>query len=208
MLRQETKILFKSIVNVCLGRYLWKKFIYKNNIDLNFDFVFLLPKGDPQVSYYVLLYLNKFIEFLERRKTYIATLGHPIIRRNEKIFIITNDDDVKKSAKEICRRVTEVSFMSVTDIEKIIQYYCIFPFTDRLIIGALKGIPGRNDYSALVANGITVEELVANCIFDFKIQKFDSKSRPKLPNIKCKSIQTKQFILLNDLRLNNVKCKR
>lgn len=203
MFKADTRIFVKSIYNVWKGRYIWKKVLKRYFVDLKFDFVILLPKGDSQVNYYTLLYLNKFIEYLEKRKNSLASIGIPVIRRNENFFIITNDSDVNTCAQTICRRVSQIITFSDDEIEQLLQYYCLYPFTNRLIIGLLDGIPGRNDYTALIKCGFTVEELVANCIFDLKIPHFNYKSRPKIPLYNGHDSTIVRFINSNDTRIKS-----
>lgn len=202
-MKNEHIIFLNSLCDVIRGRYLWKKILHKYSIDMNMDFIIFLPQGDPQINYYVLLYLNKFIENLERRKTFLSSVGIPIIRRNEKFLILTNDIAAAQCAKVICRRVSQCVSFNITDLNKILSYYRLFPFTDRLIIGMLEGLPGRNGYNALIANGFTVEELVANGIYDFKISKFNRLTRPRVPDCRGISPDVRAFITSNDMRLQS-----
>ena len=125
-------ILFNVLGQAVKGRALWKKIIAKNNINLEKDFVILVSKEEQQCSYYTLLYLNKFIEWLELRKNELEKHNIPVIRRNERFLVLTDDPDVLKYAKKISRRVTYVEFMKCEELDNIIKYYSIYPYTDRL----------------------------------------------------------------------------
>lgn len=203
MLKYDIIVFISTLFDILGGRCLWKRMIKKNDVDLKFDFVILLLKGDSRCNYYMLLYLNKFIEQLEKRKNHLSKKDVPIIRKNENFFIITNDSDVENSALQICRRISKVIKMSEMDINKILCYYKIYPFTDRLFIGLFDGITGRSGYSALKAIGFTTEELVANGIYDFKIKKFNRHTRVKVPRIRIRSQAIKDFIITNDLRFED-----
>ena len=126
-------ILFNVLGQAVKGRALWKKIIAYNNINLEKDFVILVSKEEQQCSYYTLLYLNKFIEWLELRKNKLENHNIPVIRRNERFLVLTDDPDVLKYAKKISRRVTYVEFLKCEELDNIIKYYSIYPYTDRLL---------------------------------------------------------------------------
>lgn len=184
------------------GRKRWRQLIREYGVDLDMDFVILLPKGNDRCNYYVMLYLNRLIMTFEQRKTFLQHHGHPIIRRNEKFFILTNDDNVMKSAKTICRRITEVIPYSEQEIQELLKYYLIYPFTGRLIIGMVDGIVGRNSCRPLEQNGITLEELVANGIFNLRIEKFNRITRPAVPTTAKMDQNVLDYINVNDIRRN------
>lgn len=194
-------ILLDVLKQAIKGRALWKKLIAKNSINLERDFVVLVSKEEQQCSYYTLLYLNKFIEWLELRKNKLEKHNIPIIRRNEKFLVFTDDPDILKFAKKISRRVTGVEFLKSEELDNIIKYYAIYPYTDRLLIGKYKGIPGRKGCEVLFASKISIEELVANGIFDMKIKKFNKITRPKVPKEIKNDMEFHEFVIKNDLRM-------
>ena len=201
MYKVMKNILFNVLGQAVKGRALWKKIIAKNNINLEKDFVILVSKEEQQCSYYTLLYLNKIIEWLELRKNELEKHNIPVIRRNERFLVLTDDPDVLKYAKKISRRVTYVEFMKCEELDNIIKYYSIYPYTDRLLIGMYKDIPGRRGCEALLASKISIEELVANGIFDMKIKKFNKITRPKLPKEIGSDKEFYEFVAKNDLRM-------
>lgn len=174
-MRGDTKVFLRELLQVVRGRRLWRLMRQKYSLDMNMDFVLLLPENQDECAYEVLRYLNCFIEQLERRKTHLAHMGIPIIRRNEKFLVLTDCEAIAQRAPGICRRVTAAAVLTEKQLSAILNYYRIFPFTDRLIIGILDGISGRSGCHALLRNGFTLGELVANGIYHLEMTKSKDK---------------------------------
>lgn len=201
-MKKDTAVFCSALLDVLKGRKLLKKIIKKYSLNMNMDFIVFIPKGVDDVTYFILLYLNKFIETLERKKTKAENNGFQVLRRNERFLVLTNDKIVLKSAKIICRRVSDVEFLSDKAMEEILSYYRIFPFSDRIIIGTIDGIPGRTGYRALKENGFSTEYLIANGIYHLEMEKITAKSRPTVPAYRGFDKDIQFFIESNDKRIH------
>ena len=196
-------IILDILKQALCGRKLWKKIISKNKVDLKYDFVVLVSKDDKQCAYYTLLYLNKFIEKLELRKNWLEKQNVPVIRRNEKFFVLTDDGNVEKYAKMLSRRVTKVEILKKEELDNVVTYYSVYPYTDRLLIGKYSGIAGRKGCEVLLKSKLSIEELVADGVYDLKIGKNNRKTRTRIPKKIYKDPDFYNYVCQNDLRIND-----
>lgn len=188
------------ITSTYTGFFLWRRIIKLYKLDLFQDFVIVLPKGEEQITYYMLLYLNKVIERFELSKNNLVRMHITVLRRNELFFVLTDDEQIYKYAKYLCRRVN-VSLIETKKMQAIIDSYCMFPFSNRLILGMTKKLQARGGQNALKTIGITQEEIVANGIYDLRIEKFNKKTRPRLPKMRDCDDDFCNYVKRNDLRL-------
>lgn len=196
----ELCILFHSIMDIMAGKKMLKKIIKKYNIDLRFDWIVFLFKGYDQANYYTCLYYNKLIEQIEDNKTMMEELDIPVYLGNEVYLIITDDLIIQKSASYICNRLNHSVLITSQEIYKIGKYLSAFLRSPHLILGVFEKLNIGMGIKALSANGISVEDIVANGLFHLKIDSFEDSIRPLFPIYEGDDEEIQKFIMQNDMR--------
>lgn len=153
-------LLICNLKKAFMGRQLWIKLVKRYNI-ISDDYIVLMPSLNRDYNYYSLLYMNQFLQ----NKKY------------NKVIILTFDNRVIKSYKLFSDKITLALNVSQKNLDLILKYYCLYKFTDKLIIISLDKPKGRNDYNLVGKNGITTEELISIGVYGNK--KFIHKSSPK-----------------------------
>lgn len=144
------KILGENIKLASLGRSLWISFIENYKLG-DRDFVLLMPSANRDYNYYSLLYINQFIQE----------------KKADKVYILTFDEKVKKSYHLFSDK-TEVVHFSREDARKLMKFYSLYMFTDKLIIASLDEPEGRTGIQLIGKKGITLEEIIAVGVFGLR----------------------------------------
>lgn len=194
-------ILIHSIMDVIVGKKILKKIIRKYNIDLRFDWIVFLFKGNDQANYYTCLYYNKLIEQIEDNKRTMEELEIPVYLGDEVYSIITDDLIIQKSANYICSRLNHSILITSQEIYKIGKYLSAFIRSPHLILGVFEKLNIGMGIKALSAIGISVEDVVANGIFHLKIDSFEDSIRPLFPIYEGDDEEIQEFIMQNDMRI-------
>ncbi len=158
------------------GYSLWRKIVRDNKIDLTQDFILVIPSGEEDIAYYSIKYINKLIESFEISKSKKYYEGYFIIRRNECFYIVTDDKKIADGARDICRRVTKTVLIDQEKIRMVIESYCFFPYTDRMILGTVNHLQARGGIASLADIGISEEEIVANGIYHLNLDNFKNEN--------------------------------
>lgn len=147
------------------GYFLWRKLVNKNKIDLQQDFIIIIPEGEDDISRYSLECLNDLIKKFELEKNKKYKQNIDVIRRNECFYVITDDVKILNFAKSACRRITKIITISQNELRMIIESYCTFPYSDRIILATSRCIQGRGGISALSSVGVDEKKIIAQGIF-------------------------------------------
>lgn len=136
------------------------KILKKNNIDLMSDFVVLIPKEGGSENRDILSGLNDRYKRIadDLDKLYFNDIP---IRMKTKIFmVITDDEAILNEAYSLCPNLIDVMLVSSNKIWDMIIGYTMFPYSDRLIIGMIENLPGREHYKELQSIGISKREII------------------------------------------------
>lgn len=145
------EILEENIRKANEGRKLWLDVCKKYELSDD-DYVILIPSLNKEYNYYGLLYLNEF-----RKKV-----------KAEKIIILTYDERVKRSAKIFLNKIYDICNFSRESAELLMKFYCLYMFTDKLVIISLEEPEGRNGMQLIGKKGITLEEVMAIGVYGLK----------------------------------------
>ncbi|WP_019153829.1 hypothetical protein [Robertmurraya massiliosenegalensis] len=141
----ELKTVLQEKLNFAYeGRNLWIELMKNVNFGVN-DYVILMPSDDKEVNYYTLLYLNQFAE----------------VKNVEKIYLVTFDKNIMKSYSLFINKPTQCINLSRENIEKLMNFYNLYMFTDKLIIASLDELKGRTAKNLVDKKGITLEEIIS-----------------------------------------------
>ncbi|NRT73710.1 hypothetical protein [Clostridium beijerinckii] len=145
------RIIDKNIEKASKGRQIWIKILEKYGIG-DGDYIILMPSLNNEYNYYTLLHLNEFINKVNAKR----------------IILLTHDSVVKKVAKLFSNKIYDILYFSREDAECVMKFYCLYKFTDSLIIASLDEPEGRNGKSLIGKNGITLEEVIAIGVYGLK----------------------------------------
>lgn len=127
------------------GREIWLSLAKECVFDED-TFVILFPRADTMCNKYVMKYLSDFADMVKTRR----------------IVLLSFDRNVLNAVSDTNIGVTVFThFVSREDAVKIMDYYMLQMFTDRLIIASLDEPEGRSGSNIIGIKGITEEEAVA-----------------------------------------------
>lgn len=169
----------KDILQAYKGRLFWKNIVRKYNINEN-KYVIILPKIRTKENYYALLFLE---QFLKEKKA-------------ESAIIITIDNSIKEMVKYFTHKVEAVYVVNNNKLNQLIKFYCLYKFTDRLIIASLKEPYGQNGSGLINKKGLKYKDVFGKIVYN--ISDISSVKKPKY--IKNKNELLKFF---NRKRLEN-----
>lgn len=136
-----TEELIKAkIISAEQGREIWLTIKKKCELTEN-TFVILFPHSGTMCNTYIIQYLQ---DFMNRTGA-------------EKVVLLSYDENILNAKIEN----TMSCFISREDAEKIMDYYTLQTFTDKLIIASLDEPEGRNGSNIIGINGITEKEVAA-----------------------------------------------
>lgn len=128
------------------GRHIWLELEKEQAFDEN-TFVILFPESGTMCNKYVMKYLAAFM----------GKTG------TDRVLLLSHDEEVLNAGSDADMKI-QTRFLSREDAVKIIAYYMLQVFTDKLIIASLDEPEGRNGSNIIGINGITLEETVATGI--------------------------------------------
>ena len=135
-------------------------------------------------------YLNLLVKQFEKRKDMIEITGGMVIRENEKFIVITCDKRLEEDAKKIFPRLTEMIVVSDEELKAIVTRYTYAKMSDRIILGGINNINGRNCAGLLNKASVTLEEILAVSILGIERRNFITW---KLPEINEKDIKNEDI---------------
>ena len=133
----------QKIDRAAQGRLIWLELKEKCAFDED-TFVILFPQAGTMCNAYVMQYLPAFI-----KKTGAGRLV--LLSHDEKVLNEGPDTDIR----------IQTQFLSREDAQKIMDYYTLQMFTDKLVIASLEEPEGRSGGNLIGVKHITEEETVA-----------------------------------------------
>lgn len=152
------KLFVDNIQKAIYGREVWSNIESKYDI-YNGKYALLMPTLNKEYNYYGLLYLNQFLEKF----------------KIDEVIILTVDERVIKCANLFSDKISNVIKISEKDLDCLLEFYCFYLFSEKLIIISLEQPNGRNVNKLIGQRGITVEELIA--IGLFKLAEFKKEEK-------------------------------
>ena len=137
--------LLSNYLDAFKGFGLWHRIVHSYNRKSN-EFVIVLPpiKEDRECVYYTLLHLDEFLN-----RVYANTA-----------ILISSDAIIKEIIPYFSKRVRAIVLLKENNIDKIISYYSLCPFDDRLVVSSLTRPEWRDGIELIGKNDISKEELV------------------------------------------------
>lgn len=138
----------EKVENARQGREIWLS-IEKECALTEDSYVILFPQKDTLCNSYVLKHLSEFAHRAKAGKIVLLSYDEKVLDADAAVLGEAADTEL------ICR------FFSREAAEKVMDYYMLQMFTDKLVIAALDEPEGRNGRNVIGINGITEEEAVA-----------------------------------------------
>lgn len=139
------------------GRDLWLSFVKQDELE-NGTYALLLPPDTPEYHEPALKHLP---EYLKRRNA----KGAVVLDVWEK-----EDEDEKQERERFLRTysplIQRVGFISREDYEALLRFYCLYEFTDRLLIASLEEPDGRLGKNMIGKKDLTIEDLIRVTLYD------------------------------------------
>lgn len=153
------KLVLKNILRAYKGRKIWLQLIKEYGLGEK-DYVILMPSTDRDYNYYSLLYLDKFLKRVSSNRAIILTFDENVIKS---AYLFSENIEIKKG-------------FTREQAELLMKCYCMYMFTDKLIICSLEEPEGRNGKQLVGKKNMSLEEVIAICIYGFK--KFEKQECP------------------------------
>lgn len=134
----------KSKREVKKGWFLWS-LLMKTHKEIQNTAVILMPSKNDAYNYYAMLYVNQYLNKIER----------------ENAVILTHDKRVIRDAKNFSPNITSVIPWSRKKAKLLMKYASLYEFDNRLCIASLEEPYGRNGERLVDVKGITQEEIFA-----------------------------------------------
>lgn len=209
VMRANIKEVFAQLKLMVYGKKLLFKIIAQNKINLEMDFVIILPEQDIKINVCALLYLNLLVKQFEKQKDKLEKQGVDVIRANEKFLVIAKDERLTyDDAKIIFPRLNGVIKINDYDMTSIISRYLFMPLSSRIVVVSVKEMIGNNYLGLLNSPNVTMDEIVAISIIGIQKKNFIKWKLPQidLPEIKNKEIR--EYLAEKaekELKMNEVK---
>jgi hypothetical protein len=143
--------LFNNIKKAYAGRAIWLDIVKKYNLSEK-DYVILMPSLSREYNYYGLLYFDQFMKHAK------ADRG----------IILTSDERVVKTASLFSENIADVVEFSQKKAELLMKFYCLYMFTDKLVIISLEEPEGRSGLQLVGKKNMTLEEIMAIGVYGLK----------------------------------------
>lgn len=144
-------LLEEKIEKAAEGRRLWLSLVERYNAG-DRDYFILMPSAKQEYNHSALVYLDRFIES----------------RKAEKVYVLAYDKYVFENGRKLSEKATEFVEFSRQEAEALMQFYCMYQFTDKLIIASLDEPDGRNAYNLVGRKGITIEDVMAVGVYGLR----------------------------------------
>lgn len=157
-LRQVKRQLYRNLWASYRGWWQWHKITKSKGFGNTA--VVLLPSCDREINYLALLYLDAMLES----------------RKHNNAVILTHDSTVEKCAGMFSRRILRIKKFSRKKAEDLMQFYCLYEFDRRFIVGSLDEPNGRNGSVLIGKHGTTREEIFV--IGVYRVYPFERPAAP------------------------------
>lgn len=165
---------------VAYGKKELFRLIKKYDINLNMDFIIVLPEACLDFNILVLLYLNMLVKQFEKNKDKLEDNGIFVVRENEKFLILTMDKRLFHDAKILFPRASNIEIINEFDMHAIMARYCLMPINGRVIMASIKEMNGINYEGLLNKRNVDLDELIAVSILGIERKNFMKWKKPQI----------------------------
>lgn len=144
--------MIKRLCAAWRGRSFWLKLDREYKINSAGLYVLLMPEDDRELNEQALRHIDEMTAF----------------RRAEGVVILTNQPWVLEHAPGCSEKLVAVRQVSEREIDKLLSFYEMYEFTERLLTVSLHRPYGRMVHKAVGVHGITKEDIVCLCIYQIR----------------------------------------
>lgn len=156
----QRKVL-KNIRAVLKGRSIWRSIYDSRPIDLGIDRIIIIPEENRKTQYYAMLYLDKFLERVEKKNA----------------IIITDSQLVCDTIGLFTKRMKYVTKISKKNMDALLKYQIVFGNVEIATIASLERYTGRLCEGLFGKEEISTEELMAVGVYDLSYFYHDQNKR-------------------------------
>lgn len=145
-------MMLKRLAAAWAGRIFWLRLDRKYEINDGGLYVLLMPEDDPELNEQALRHMDEMIAF----------------RRAKGVMILTNQPWVLEHAPGCSDKLVSIQHVSESKIDKLLSFYEMYEFTERLLTVSLRRPYGRMVHKAVGVHGITKEDIVCICVYQIR----------------------------------------
>ena len=145
-------MMLKRLGRAWAGRSFWLKLDRKYKINDGGLYVLLMPEEDRELNEQALRHIDEMIAF----------------RQAKGVVILTDQPWVLEHAPGCSEKLIAIQRVSESEIDKLLSFYEMYEFTERLLTVLLCRPYGRMVHKAVGVHGITKEDVVCICIYQIR----------------------------------------
>lgn len=172
--------LLRQMKIVAYGKKELFRLVKKYDINLEMDFIIVLPESCLDINILVLLYLNILVKQFEKNKDELEEKGIFVVRENEKFLILTMDKRLLYDAKILFPRASNIEIINEYDMHAIMARYCLMPISGRVIMASIKEMNGINYEGLLNKRNVFLDEVIAVSILGIERKNFMKWKNPQI----------------------------
>lgn len=136
------------------GRDFWLSLVKEYQIATR-EYVLLLPLDTPEYHEPALKHLEEFLVKKGASRAIVLYAGE-----------MPDAAEYEKKISEYSSYIIDVKKIRREDYENLVRFYCLYEFTDRLIIASLEEPDGRLGKNMVGKKGLTLEDVVKVTLYD------------------------------------------
>lgn len=156
-----SELLENSLKKAEKGRAYWLKFIEVYDLSVG-KYVILIPDSYTCDAYLSLLFLEDFIQE----------------KNAESIIILCTESIIKEVAFSFSEKIEQVIIIDQEIKESLLKFYCLYEFSNRLIIASLTQPKGRRGKGLIQTGKVCYAEIFAVIVYG--LTEIKKKEPPKL----------------------------
>ncbi len=163
-----SELLESSLKKAEKGRAYWLKFIDVYDLSAR-KYVILIPDAYTVDAYLSLLFLDDFIQE----------------KNAESIIILSTDSIIKEVAFCFSKKIEEVILIDQEIKDALLKFYCLYEFSNRLIIASLTQPKGRRGKGLIQTGKVCYAEIFAVIVYG--LTEIKKKEPPKVEKEQVKA---------------------
>ena len=136
------------------GRSFWLELVKEYQIATK-EYVLLLPSDTPEYHEPALKHLEDFLVKKGADRAIVLYVGE-----------MPDAVEYEKKISAYSSYITDVKKIRREDYENLVRFYCLYEFTDRLVIASLEEPDGRLGKNMVGKKGLTLEDVVKVTLYD------------------------------------------
>ncbi|MDR1192653.1 MAG: hypothetical protein LBK98_00550 [Peptococcaceae bacterium] len=142
------KLIAQRLGAALAGRSLWLRLKREYQVD-DGVYVLLMPEDDRELNEQALRHIDDLVAS----------------RRARGVLILTDKPWVRENAAARSDRILAVKTLSAAAIDRLLSFFELYAFTERLLIVSLTRPYGNRLHRAMGMPGLTKEDVVCRCVF-------------------------------------------